>query len=194
MQCTNGGTKKESDNLAWPSEGFYHVSGPGVVMIQKPGNTAGDCFASCHQGGLTCIDSFSTGLIVLLATLSFASADAPTLQPGKSTTDDVLDALQASGKDLKTFTADVQMKIEDEVMSTSSTQIGKSWFKTDPTGVAQLHLIFDQKMDHGKPVPQKKLEYLLDGGRLTIRDQAKMHETRVQLVPPGQKMNLFQTG
>jgi len=135
-----------------------------------------------------------TGLILVLALSRGVRADAPALQPGKSTIDDVLDALQASGKDLKSFTADVAMKIEDEVMSTSSTQIGKAWFQTKPGGEPKIHLVFDQKKAGDKIVPQKRQEFLLDDGWLTSRDENKKHETRIQLVPAGQKMNLFQLG
>jgi outer membrane lipoprotein-sorting protein len=115
------------------------------------------------------------------------------LDAQKSGIDDVLDALQQSGKDVKSFTADVKMKIEDEVMGTDSTQSGKVWFQTRPGGDAVVHVSFDEKTVAGKTFKERR-EFLLDDGWLTERDFARKHETRVQLVPRGQKINLFQLG
>jgi outer membrane lipoprotein-sorting protein len=115
----------------------------------------------------------------------------PRLDADKSTVDDVLDALQASGKDLKAFSADVQMKIEDETFGSVTTQFGKVWFQTKPAGGAVMHVSLDHKKIGAKSFPEQ-IDYLLDEGWLTDRSNNK--ETRIQLARSGEKVNLFQLG
>jgi outer membrane lipoprotein-sorting protein len=130
--------------------------------------------------------------LLFLSARAFAQVP-PWLDADKATVDDVLDTLQNSGKDVKSFSADVQMKIEDEVMSTSSTQIGKVYFQTKQAGDAVLHVALDHKKVAGKDYPAKE-DYLLDDGWLTKRTVSSKKETRIQLAKPGDKVNLFQLG
>lgn len=130
------------------------------------------------------------------STAAFSQAP-PWLDADKATVDDVLDALQASGKDVKSFSADVQMKIEDETFGTATTQMGKVWFQTKPAGDAVLHVALDHKKVGENTFPEK-IDYLLDDGWLTDRnDNGKKDggaETRIQLAKAGEKVNLFQLG
>jgi outer membrane lipoprotein-sorting protein len=128
-----------------------------------------------------------------LAALAVATAGAGPLTD-KSSIDDVLDAMQARGGDLKSFTADVAQTMKDDVHGYDTTFRGKATFQALPGGDARLHLVFDMKQK-GKhaAVPSKK-EYLLQDGWLTDRDYPTNNETRRQVVQPGQKLNLFQLG
>jgi outer membrane lipoprotein-sorting protein len=115
------------------------------------------------------------------------------LDANKATADDVLDGLQGSGKDLKSFKADVKMTIDDVIMGTSTTEFGKTWFQTKPAGDSVMHIALDHKTVGKKEFPDKR-DYLLRDGWLTMRDDASKKETRIQLAPAGQKVNLFQLG
>jgi outer membrane lipoprotein-sorting protein len=57
-----------------------------------------------------------------------------------------------------------------------------------------MHIVFDHKQVGGKSLIPDRVEYLLEDGWLTIRTDATKTESRVQLVPQGQKVNLFQLG
>ena len=132
--------------------------------------------------------------LIVLVTSAISCAQVPAwLDADKASVDDVLDALQQSGKTVKTFTAEVKMKILDETFDTSSTQSGKVWFKVKAGGDATVHVIFDHKTENNKTREQKS-EWLLDDGWLTERNYTRSHEQRIQLVPAGQKMDLFQLG
>jgi outer membrane lipoprotein-sorting protein len=142
-------------------------------------------------------------LICLASCLShqaenIAKAESPIGPPanvlnGNSKVDDVLDALQKSGKDVKSFSSDVTDTEDDQVQGTEVIRYGKVWFQTLPNGDHTLHLILDRKQVGKKLIPEK-IEYLLDGGWVTIRNYDKKNETRIQLVPAGQKLDLFQLG
>lgn len=114
---------------------------------------------------------------------------------GNSSVDDVLTALRDDGKLVKSFTADVSDDEQDTIHATEFTRTGKMWFVIAPNGDATMHLILDQKTvgNNKKPVADK-VEYLLDKGWLTIRTFDTKNEVHVQLVPAGQKVNLFELG
>ncbi len=111
----------------------------------------------------------------------------------KSGVDDVLIALRDDGKLVKSFSADVSDDEQENIQLTEVIRTGKMWFVIAPNGDATMHLILDHKKVGNKTV-QEKVEYLLDKGWLTIRTFDTKNETRIQLVPAGQKMNLFDLG
>jgi len=138
--------------------------------------------------------SVSLSFIFLMMVSACASAQVPPwLDAGKSSVDDVLDALQNSGKNLKSFAADVQMTTTMEVQDSSSTAFGKIWFQMKAGGDAAIRISLDHKKVAGKEFPNK-IDYLLDDGWMTERTFAIKKETRIQLAPAGQKVNLFQLG
>jgi hypothetical protein len=110
-----------------------------------------------------------------------------------SNADDVLGALRDDGKLVHSFTADVSDEEVETIQGTTLTRTGKMWFVIAPNGEATMHLILDHKKV-GDKVVEEKVEYLLDKGWLTIRTFDTKNETRIQLVPAGQKINLFDLG
>src|SRR3954453_20182488 len=117
--------------------------------------------------------------IVLAAIISTscASAQAPTTQSASSTepaaaasakplsadssVDDILDALDARGKDLSDFTADVTLDDANAANGNNSTLSGKMWMQRLPGDDARLRVTFDHKSVNGKPPTPDKSEYTL---------------------------------
>lgn len=112
--------------------------------------------------------------------------------------DAILDALNARGKDLKDFTADVALHTIDNKTGEDSAQLGKVVFQKKPDGDSRIRVSFDTKETEtgdGKRIKQKqRLDYVLDNGWLTDRDYQKKLEVRRQVLKPGQKMNLLKLG
>jgi len=136
-----------------------------------------------------------TCLILSLALPLCASAETP-LDPDASL-DTVLDALNARGKDLKDFSADVALHTADNRTGEDSAQIGKVVYDA-ANGNSRIKVSFDKKETEaadGKRMSQKqRLDYVLEGGWLTDRDYQKKLEVRRQVLRPGQKMNLLKLG
>jgi outer membrane lipoprotein-sorting protein len=134
--------------------------------------------------------SFAT--IILVS--AFAIADPNPLN-SKSSIDDVLDALQARGKNLTSFTAAVT-STDTDANGAETTRTGKLAYQVKPGGGARVHLVFDQKQFDQNPPLKEKKEYLLDNGWITDRDYppARPNETRRQLAKPGDKIDLFRLG
>src|SRR4051794_17627029 len=139
-----------------------------------------------------------TALTCLLLTLALpvaASAETP-LSPD-SPLDAVLDALNARGKDLKDFSADVALHTADNRTGEDSAQIGKVIYDAG-NGNSRIKVSFDKKETEagdGKRMSQKqRLDYVLENGWLTDRDYQKKLEVRRQVLRPNQKMNLLKLG
>ncbi len=132
-------------------------------------------------------------LFCFIFAIGFCGCAGAQLNPD-STADDVLHALHDSGSSIKSFSAEVKLDEFDNGTGAETNRFGKVWFAIKPTGDPVMHIVFDQKQvgDRGK-VPDK-VEYLLDDGWLTDRTDATKTESRIQLVPKGQKVNLFQLG
>ena len=140
----------------------------------------------------------STAPIFLILCLGFslvASGETP-LSPDSSL-DAVLDALNARGKDLKDFSADVALHTADNRTGEDSAQIGKVVYDAG-NGNSRIKVSFDKKETEagdGKRMSQKqRLDYVLENGWLTDRDYQKKLEVRRQVLRPGQKMNLLKLG
>lgn len=112
--------------------------------------------------------------------------------------DAILDVLNARGKELKDFTADVALHTIDNKTGEDSAQLGKVVFQKKSDGDSRIRVSFDQKETEtgdGKRIKQKqRLDYVLDNGWLTDRDYQKKLEVRRQVLKPGQKMNLLKLG
>jgi outer membrane lipoprotein-sorting protein len=139
-----------------------------------------------------------TALFTLFLTLApLTKAEVPVIKPD-SDLDSVLDALDARGRDLKDFTADVAIHSTDARTGEDSAQIGKVTFQDKGNGASRIRVSFDAKKTEGadgKQVTQKqRLDYVLDGGWLTDRDYQKKLEVKRQVLKPGQKMNLLKLG
>jgi outer membrane lipoprotein-sorting protein len=140
-----------------------------------------------------------TALVTLLLTLlaPLTTAEVPILKPD-SDLDTILDALDARGRDLKDFTADVAIHSTDARTGEDSAQIGKVTFQDKGDGASRIRVSFDTKETeaaNGQKTTQKqRLDYVLDGGWLTDRDYQKKLEVKRQVLKPGQKMNLLKLG
>jgi outer membrane lipoprotein-sorting protein len=117
-----------------------------------------------------------------------------------STVDQILDALDAVGRNLKSFTADVTMKEEDVTLANESTRRGKVLFQERPDaqgaagGGTRLRVVFE-KREVGKRAFDERVEYLLQDGWLTDRTyDPKRIEVRRQVLRPGEKLNLLKLG
>jgi len=117
---------------------------------------------------------------------------APTA-PGTSV-DEVLDALDRQGDQMKDFTADVALTEMDELTKDSSTRAGKLKFQRLPEDDARIRVTFETRSaGEGKPKPEK-IEYLLEGGWLTERNYRRKDNVRRQVLKPGEKINLLKLG
>jgi hypothetical protein len=111
----------------------------------------------------------------------------------RSTVDEILDALDARGRNLKAFAADVSLTEGDATLATEVTRTGRAVFQDQGEGRARLRVTFDER-DNGKRVFAEKIEYLLEGGWLTDRDYKRKIEVRRQVLRPGQKLDLLKLG
>ena len=76
----------------------------------------------------------------------------------RTSVDDLLDDLQAQGKNLKEFSADVTLTETDTVMDNSTKRSGKVWFQMKENGDARMHLIFSTKQVGEKPAHPESVE------------------------------------
>lgn len=112
---------------------------------------------------------------------------------GPLSLDGVLDMLDTSGQNLKSFTADVTLTEEDLGLALESTRLGKVWYQKLDGGDARFRVSFTDRQDK-KTTRKEPKDYVLDKGVLTDRDHDKKIEVRRQVVKPGQKMDLLRLG
>lgn len=137
-------------------------------------------------------------ILAVLAGLPTMLAAAPAAAPGaaaldaRSSVDQILDALDQRGQNLREFVADVRLTEGDDTTQLFSTRVGKVWYqarKDDP----RLRITFNAKETDNRRYDEK-IEYTLDGGWLLDRDYQKKIEVRRQVAKPGQKINLLKLG
>ena len=138
-------------------------------------------------------------ICTLIASLGCATARAEQsaasneLTPASSL-DQILDALDARGKNLTSFTADVARTETDSATGDESTRSGKVWYEADDgKGAARIRVAFDKKQANGK-VSEDKIEYLLDGPDLIDRTYRTKTQVTRHILKPGEKLNLFKLG
>jgi outer membrane lipoprotein-sorting protein len=130
-----------------------------------------------------------TCLIVATFFGSFARAD---LTP-QSPLDEILDALDARGRGLKSFTADVKLSESDTATGDESVRSGKIWYQADDSGSARIRVSFDRKQSSGKII-EDKIEYVLAGTDLINRQYRTKTQTTQKVLKPGEKVNLLKLG
>jgi len=118
--------------------------------------------------------------------------DAPALSADASV-DEVLDALDARGRTLRGFVANVRLTETDESTALSSTRAGKIWYQNKGGNDVRLRVVFDKK-EQGRSAFDEKIEYILDDGWLLDRDYDKRIQVKRQVVAPGEKINLLKLG
>jgi outer membrane lipoprotein-sorting protein len=120
------------------------------------------------------------------------SALAADLSP-QSTIDEVLDALDARGQGLKSFTADVKLSEADTATGDESVRSGKAWYQADDSGSARIRVAFDKKQSSGK-ITDERIEYVLAGSDLIQRTYRTKTQTTQKVLRPGEKINLLKLG
>jgi outer membrane lipoprotein-sorting protein len=140
--------------------------------------------------------------LVLLAFVPACEADAPPMinptgQDGQlsadTSIDDILDALDQRGKNLKDFRADVTLTETANDTGDNFSRTGTVAFQRQKDGASRLHVVFDKKLT-GNQVQNEKLEYLLENGWLTDRNYLKKSEVRRQILKPGEKIDIIKLG
>ena len=141
------------------------------------------------------------GLLLALAALpAKGQAQAPLVNPAGAqaapqsdpAVDQVLDLLDARGRNLNQFVADVTLTETDDATQIDSQRTGHVWYHKRQ-GNDRIRVTFDQKAE-GRFVKPDKLEYLLDGGWLVDRDYKRSIEVKRQILRPGEKINLLKLG
>jgi hypothetical protein len=132
-------------------------------------------------------------LAAALMLSSLAMAEAPPLD-GKSSMEQVLDALHARGQGLKDFVADVSLAETEALSGETTTLVGKVWYQGKGEGDARMRIVFDKKLFGNREQPGAKVEYMLDEGWLVDRDYKRRVEIKRQVLKPGEKINLLKLG
>jgi len=139
--------------------------------------------------------------MLVICAAARAQAPAPLINPTgdhadlapTATNDQILDALDQTGKSLKDFTAKVSLTEGDPDLGDLKTSIGQVWFQKKGDSDGRIRVTFD-KRKVGQLYRKEKIEYLLDNGLLIDRNYIKNLEDRRQVIRPGEKINLLKLG
>jgi hypothetical protein len=110
-----------------------------------------------------------------------------------SPVDDVLDALDKRGDEMKDFTAVVTLADTDTAIGNETKLTGHIWMQRLPGDDARVRVNFDRREVNEK-VTSERQEFMLAGGMFTERNYVDRKEVRRQVLKPGQKMNLLKLG
>lgn len=110
-----------------------------------------------------------------------------------SSADQVLDTLDARGKHLRDFQADVSLEETNPVTLQSFKRSGRVWYQQQGPGDQRIRVTFTRK-DTDRGAVAEKIDYVLDDGWLTERDYQRMTQTRRQVLRPGEKVDLLKLG
>jgi outer membrane lipoprotein-sorting protein len=111
----------------------------------------------------------------------------------KSSVDQILDALDARGENLRDFSAKVILTDTDDSSGDSTVNTGSVVLQRKGEDDARIRVAFTQRRLGNKIFPADH-QYTLDNGILDDRDYLKKHENRTQVLKPGQKLDLFKLG
>jgi outer membrane lipoprotein-sorting protein len=123
-------------------------------------------------------------------------ATVPTTQPqltSASSIDDILDALDARGKNLRDFSASVKLSSVDNSIGSATAETGTVYYQRKPGGDARIRVDFDRFDDGSRLTPQNH-QYTLDDGWLVERNYDRRLEVRRQVLRPGEKMDPLKLG
>jgi hypothetical protein len=121
------------------------------------------------------------------------AAGADQALTSKSSIDQVLDAMDARGQDLKDFTAAVKLTETDAALGTGIARTGRIWLQRRGEGNDRVRVLFNKRItDKGSRA--EKIEYVLSDGWLLDRDYTASRQIRRQVLQPGQKINLLKLG
>jgi outer membrane lipoprotein-sorting protein len=127
------------------------------------------------------------------ATATGPATAAPNALPADASVDQTLDALDAVGRELKSFTAGVKLSEKDEIAQDTVVRTGKFIYQALGVGDSRLRVTFDTRIQDGAAQPQK-IEYLLDKGWLIDRNYGRKIEVNRQMRRPGEKIDLMKLG
>lgn len=156
----------------------------------------------CHLAAALCFGTASFAQEAASATAPATGAAATTVAapaasagvlPADASVDQTLDALDAIGRDLKSFTAIVKLAEEDVIAQDTVVRTGTFVYQALGAGDSRLRVTFDTRIQDGASQPQK-IEYLLDKGWLIDRNYARKIEVNRQMLRPGEKVNLLKLG
>ena len=142
---------------------------------------------------------FQPILLFLFAAAAIAAcaAQAATTRPAplsaQSSVDQILDALDARGENIRDFSAKVILTDTDESSGDSTVNIGTVVLRRKSADDARIRVAFTERRLGDKIFPADH-QYTLDNGILDDRDYLKKHQTRTQVLKPGQKLDLFKLG
>lgn len=131
-------------------------------------------------------------LILAIAALSPVLAQAAPI-PADASVDHVLDALKASGDNLRDFSAHVTLTDLDQATADSSSHEGTILFQQLPDHDGRVRVEFTQ-LTRGDKIFAEKHQYTLSGGWLTDRDFDRKVQVRRQVARPGEKIDLLKLG
>lgn len=152
--------------------------------------------------------TFLSGLIVFgCASLAAAQGPAPLINPAGAPTadttaaplpadaniDQVLDALDQRGENLRDFTAKVSITEGNPNLGELTTRTGVVSFQRKGPDDGRIRVTFDKRKE-GRVSRDEKIEFLLDNGWLIDRDYQKKVEDHRQVLRPGEKVNLLKLG
>ena len=108
-----------------------------------------------------------------------------------SSVDEVLDAMDQRGKDLKSLSADISMaEIDPNLGDVGTVRTGKLYYQDLGQSIARFRVLFDKKIS-GKTSEIQKHDYVYADGKLTDRDYERHQQNTRQVLKPGEKMQLF---
>ncbi len=110
-----------------------------------------------------------------------------------SSAEEILDALDVRGVDLKDFSATVSTADTDPATGDSTVNRGKLLFQRKDPHDARFRITFEDRIN-GDRITHQKHEYTLDNGWLIERDYDAKKEIRRQVVKLGEKVDLLKIG
>ena len=131
--------------------------------------------------------------LFLLSQIASCQTTQPQALSSKSSIDEILDALDARGENLKSFSAKAVLTATDISTGDADINTGDAIFQRKGNNDARIRIAFT-KQQLGDKIFQVDHQYTLDNGVLDDRDYKKKHETLNQVLKPGQKVDLFKLG
>lgn len=126
-----------------------------------------------------------------------AGPDLPATMPAETSepsVEAILGQLQERGKDLADFSAAIRMNEIDNATGLETVRMGHITFQRRSPGDDRIRVTFEsEKVADGDRI-LRKLEYLLQDGKMWDRDYSKKSETVREVVRPGEKIDLLKLG
>ncbi len=132
--------------------------------------------------------------VVIVAVFSLLASVVNADLTKDSSIDEILDALDARGKEFKTFTANVSLTESATDFGDKTTRLGKAIYQDQGEGKARIRVSFDKIQRNEKQATGDKLDYELIDGKLIQRNYRTKNQITDQVIRPGEKIDLFKLG